>query len=58
MFITLVLSGLLVYLYHNQPKLIIMYPFKTIQKPVVVIEGLPHTQVEETDNSPVEELFT
>jgi len=36
----------------------IMYPFKTIQKPVVVIEGLPHTQVEETDNSPVEELFT
>ena len=35
-----------------------MYPFKTIQKPVVVIEGLPQTQVEETDNSPVEELFT
>jgi hypothetical protein len=24
----------------------------------VVIEGLPQTQVEETDNSPVEELFT
>lgn len=58
MFITLVFRELLVYLYHNQPKLIIMYPFKTIQKPVVVIEGLPQTQVEETDNSPVEELFT
>ncbi len=35
-----------------------MYPFKSIQKPVVVIEGLPDTQSEETDSSPVEELFT
>ena len=35
-----------------------MYPYKSIQKPVVVIEGLPQTQVEETENSPVEELFT
>jgi len=55
LFITLNLGRLLVYLYHNEN---IMYPFKTIQKPVVVIEGLPQTQVEETDNSPVEELFT
>jgi hypothetical protein len=35
-----------------------MYPFKTFQKPVVVIEGLPQTQIEDDDNSPVEELFT
>lgn len=27
-------------------------------KPVVVIEGLPHTQLEETDEGTVEELFT
>ena len=35
-----------------------MYPYKTLQKPIVVIEGLPHTQIEETENSQVEELFT
>jgi hypothetical protein len=35
-----------------------MYPYKTIQKPAVVIEGLPQMQVEESENSPVEELFT
>jgi hypothetical protein len=33
-------------------------PNKLIQKPVLVIEGLPHTQLDENSESHVEELFT
>lgn len=45
--------------YYNQPNHIFMFnKFKKADKPVNVIEGLPHTQLEEKPvDSTLEELF-